>query len=48
MPPSAIYFYWVTRCAVIAFLLTGLLAATALGARLLLQARQRRLERRRR
>jgi len=48
MPPSAIYFYWVTRSAVIAFVLTGLLAATAFGARFLLQEIHRRIERRRR
>jgi len=35
MPPSAVFFYWVTRAAVTAFLVTALLAAAYYGARFL-------------
>jgi len=43
MPPSAIFFYWVTRAALTAFLLSALLAGFYYGARFLLELRQKRL-----
>jgi len=43
MPPSAIFFYWVTRAALAAFLLTALLAGLYYGSRFLLELRQKRL-----
>jgi hypothetical protein len=46
MPPSAIFFYWVTRAAVTAFLLTALLAGLYYGARFLLERWQERFHRR--
>jgi len=42
MPPSAISFYWVTRAALTAFLLTALLAGLYYSARFLLELRQKR------
>jgi hypothetical protein len=42
MPPSAAFFYWITRATVSAFLLTGLLVGLYYGARFLLSRWQRR------
>lgn len=36
MPPTAIYFYWVTRAALAAFFLSALLAGLYYGVRFLL------------
>jgi len=43
MPPSAIFFYWVTRAALTAFLVTALLAGLYYSVRFLLELRQKRL-----
>jgi hypothetical protein len=43
LPPSAVFFYWVTRATVVACLLTAVLAAVYYGARFLLERWRRRL-----
>ncbi len=42
MPPTAVYFYWVTRAALTASLLTALLAGLYYGVRSLLERWQER------